>query len=876
MPSPGTRIGLFEVVELLGSGGMGEVYRARDTRLQREVALKLLPASVSGDPERLARFNREAQLLAALNHPHIGAIYGVEEQQDGAVLVLELVEGPTLADRIAQGPIPVDDVVSIARQIAEALEGAHEQGIIHRDLKPANIKIRADGTVKVLDFGLARTDGHGTATSDLAMSPTFTAYGTATGLILGTAAYMAPEQARGRVVDRRADIWAFGVVLFEMLTGRRPFGGDTVSEILAAIIKDEPAWTAVPVAIPGRLRELLQRTLHKDPRRRLRDIGDARLVLEDLPSGVAAAPENGPRQSSPLRFVPWALAAAATMAAVALGIRTATPRSAADLPPLKYTLPITGESLERTAIPVISPDGRTVAFVKGGSLWVRELDQLEPRPLPGTEGALYPFWSPDSRQVAYLSATSVWRIGLDGSQPARLAPYSFAKGGRTPGGVWLPDNTIVFAPAAQGSGLLSVSASEGTFGTYSKVVNPESDFHRPSVLPDGRSLVFVVDRLDTGSDTIGILANGTRKDILRLPNEALDSPAYSPTGHILYHRETNAPGIWALPFSIERLEATGPPFLVIPQASYPSIAQNGTMVYIDSGVSGMTSLSWLDVTSGTVTRAFNETFANLSWPRLSPDGTRAVAVVQTADEGNVIIVADLRRHTHVRIADHADFVTRPVWRDDRTVVFTRGHGIGERIVMRSADGSGAESTLTDGMYPHVVGDRLIFTRLMGDNGGDLFQLLLRAGTAAPGSPEVVQQQPVHEWEPALSPDGKLLAYTRGDPGQSEIVLRTFPEQRDQWQVSSSQGRNPVWSPNGDAIYYRQTAGQVMRVALTKYPSIVLGSPTLVSRPTTLRSRFGFDVSPDGSRLLMVEETSPDERRTASLAVVQNWRAAFRK
>jgi serine/threonine-protein kinase len=860
---------------------MGEVYRARDTRLQRDVALKLLPSSVSDDPERLARFNREAQLLAALNHPNIGAIYGVEEQPGSAALVLELVEGPTLADRIAKGPLALDEAVPVALQVAGALEAAHEQGIIHRDLKPANVKLRPDGTVKVLDFGLAKADTSATASSaDVALSPTFTAHGTAAGLILGTAAYMAPEQARGRAVDRRADIWAFGVLLFEMLTGARPFGGETISETLAAIIKDPPAWTELPGSVPARLQELLQRALEKDPKRRLRDIGDARLILEDLQAGreqTPAATTAGSTSASPLwRLLPWAIASIATAAAVVTGWRPST-APAAELPALKFTLPISGESLERTALPVISPDGRHVAFAKGGTLWVRSLDQLEARQLAGTDGAQFPFWSPDSQQVAYLTSNAVWRVGVTGSQPIRIASYRFSKGGRTPGGVWLDDDTIVFAPSAAGSGLLSVAAQGGQFADYYKH-NPETegDLHRPSLLPDARGLLFVVDRVRAGADTIGVLADGKRKDVLTLEHETLDSPVYAPTGHVLYHRETNTPGLWALPFSLTQLAATGPPFLVVPQASYPSISSNGTLIFVEMGVSGVAGLAWVDVATGAVSPATNEHFPTISFPSLSPDGTRVAAVVQSPEQGYYVIVADLTRQTHVRIADRVDAVTRPTWRDDRTLIYGRPEGRREGVYMRQADGSGDETAITRGTQSRAAAGRLFFSRISENTNGDLYQLLLPSGNARPGEPELVQRLPVHESEPSLSPDGTLLAYASGDAGQSEVTLRTYPTQTGQWQVSSAGGSFPVWSPHNDAIYYRDPTGQIMRVAVRKSQAITLGTPTPLARPSSLIARVGFDVSPDGKRLLMVEEVRTDEQRAAALAVVQNWLAAYKR
>jgi serine/threonine-protein kinase len=478
--APGTRIGPYEITALLGKGGMGEVYRARDTRLHRDVALKLLPSSVAADPDRLARFTREAQLLAALNHPHIAAIYGVEDGEAGAALVLEVVDGPTLADRIAQGPLPVDEASEIARQIADALEAAHEQGIIHRDLKPANVKLRPDGTVKVLDFGLAKNTAAASApamTRDLAASPTYTAHATTDGIILGTAAYMAPEQARGRAIDRRADIWAFGIVLFEMLAGRRPFGGETVSETLAAIIKDPPALDALPAGLPRRLTVLIRRTLEKDPRRRLRDIGEARLMLEehatDIPDVVPAAAPAVAR-STFSRVLPWSLTFLATAAAAWFAMRP--PATPADGPqPLKYTLPIGADSLDRTALPAISPDGRRVVFVKDGNIWIRSLDQLEAREIAKASGAQHPFWSPDSRQVAYMTANTLWRVGIDGTPPIRITNFRFNKGGRTPGGVWRADGSIVFATSASGSGMFSVPAQGGDF----------TEFHTPDPHTEG-------------------------------------------------------------------------------------------------------------------------------------------------------------------------------------------------------------------------------------------------------------------------------------------------------------------------------------------------------------------------------------------------------
>jgi serine/threonine protein kinase/Tol biopolymer transport system component len=897
---PGTRFGAYEIVGPLGAGGMGEVYRARDSRLHRDVALKLLPASVAADPERLARFTREAQLLAAFNHPNIGAIHGLEKVDAVQSLVLELVEGPTLAERIAQGPLPLDEAIVIARQVTDALEYAHEQGIIHRDLKPANIKIRPDGTVKVLDFGLGKALGapgsQADPAQDPAQSPTLTHAATAHGIILGTAAYMAPEQARGRQVDRRVDIWSFGIVLFEMLAGSRPFGGETISESMAAIIKDEPDWRALPASTPDTIRQLLRRMLEKDPKRRLRDIGDARLVLEDLQRGVdtrgeATVPSARPRWTTVL---PWAIAVVSVVAAIVIAQRPepasstspsgtappsargqAAPGTAPELPALKYSLPLPNLQLERTVLPIVSPDGRRIVYGSKGQLWLRELDKLEPRPLAGTEGAQFPFWSPDGQQVAYLSANALWRVPIDGSKPTRIAAAHFSKGGRTPGGVWQRDGTIVFAPAVNGTGFLAVSSAGGELReTVARDPKVESDFHHPSLLPDGEAILFVVDRADTGADTIEVMARGVRKTILRLQGETVDSPVYSPTGHLLYQRETTTPGIWALPFSLEKLERTGDPFLVVPQGSWPAVGANGLLVYAESELTGLEELVWVDIATGATKLALSERFAEIAFPRLSPDGTRIAAVV-SADTSRRVIVADLQRQTHILVADRVAPSARPTWRDDRTVLYSIPSGAGEAIASRRADASQAQIEWFPGMQPNVSAGRLLFVREEAGNRG-VWHVVLPPGDTAARDAAVIQQAPINENEPALSPDGRLLAYAHGDYGQAEVMLRTYPEATGQWQVSLEGGGRPLWNRASDRLFFRDTAGQLFVVDVTKKPTVRLSRPRAVPRPPLVIARAGFDVSRDGKQLLMIREVKAETDKGPSLAVVQNWLADFRR
>jgi eukaryotic-like serine/threonine-protein kinase len=873
---PGARIGPYEVVCALGRGGMGEVYRGRDTRLGRDVAIKTLPALFAQDPERNARFAREAQLLAALNHAHIGGIYGVEEDGTSTFLILEFIDGVSLADRLAHGPLARDEAVTIARQIADALEAAHEKGIIHRDLKPGNIMLTADGQAKVLDFGLARADT-GTDSSVSAMnSPTLTAAATAAGVILGTAAYMAPEQAKGRAVDKRGDIWAFGVVLFEMLTGARPFGGETIGETIAAIIKDPPQWNLLPDDLSPPLRVLLERTLQKDPRQRLRDIGEARLALDQIatsPAPVAMRPPPAPKRVW-REAVPWAVAAVSIVAAIAMALRP-TNVASPELPPLTYTISTSQEPLERTALPVISPDGRHLAYVRNGALWVRALDKLEARQLTGTDGAQHPFWSPDSRQLAYLQANAVWRVGIEGVPPVRVAGYRFPISPTTPGGVWLADNILVFAPAAGGTGLFSVSLAGGEFSTFlAPETKVEADFHRPSLLPDGRSLMFVVDHVSKGPDTIGVLANGTRKNVLTIKGEVLDSPVYSPTGHILFQRETASPGIWGVPFDLSKLEATGTPFLVAAEGSFPSIATTGTLIYCENSVTRLATLSWLDLESAQVTPATTGRFPSLVYPRLSPSGRYVAAGIRGPAEGQAVIVVDLERDTHIRVAADVRTVAGPVWAGEGMVVYTRMLN-GLQLIGRPADGSAGEVVLTRGMQPTIAAGRLVFAR--GANANlDLFHMASPHAAADSGTPQGLEESPVNETGPALSPDGTLLAYSLGNQGNTEVILRTYPAATGRWQVSSGGGALAVWSPRGDALYYRTVSGAVMRVDVGRTPTVTLGTPREVRRPSRLIARVGFDVSPDGKRLLMVDEMTGDEQRGTSVAVAQNWFAAFKK
>jgi serine/threonine-protein kinase len=621
------------------------------------------------------------------------------------------------------------------------------------------------------------------------------------------------------------------------------------------------------------------RLLEKDPRRRLRDIGDARLALEDLQATAAvmelspapaAAPRTGRRWAL---WLPWGLAALATAAALVLATKVrVTP---APPVPLQYTLPITGESLERTAMPAISPDGRHVVFSKGGTLWIRSLDQLYPRQLPGTAGARYPFWSPDSREVAYLASGAIWRAGIDATQPLRVAPYTFPLGGRTPGGVWLPDNRLVFAPASTGTGLFVVPVAGGVFTELvASDRKTEADFHRPSLLPDGRSILFAVDRTEGGTDTLGVLAGGARKDVMTMKGEMLDSPVYSADGHVLFHRETTAPGIWAVPFDLTRLETTGPPFLVAADSSYPSISANGIVVFAESSLSGLGTLAWWNVKDSSVTTATTVQFPRLNHPRLSPTANHVAVTVQQPGQGQTVAVIDLQRNTFVRVGS-ATASTRPVWRDERTLIYSIGTEASSRLVSRAADASGGETRLVEGMHPSLAAGHLVFTRLASGGAADIFRMPLEAGVSQ--APVSVVEGPKQAIEPTLSPDGSLLAYTSGPGGQSEVILQTFPTLTRQWRVSSAGGSTPVWSRRGDVLYYRSASGPtVFRVDVRRSPTLSLSTPRAITRPSTLLARTGFDVSLDGTRLLMVQEVKADDSKQPALAVVHHWASLLKR
>jgi eukaryotic-like serine/threonine-protein kinase len=871
----GTRIDDYVIVSPLGAGGMGEVYRARDAKLGRDVALKLLPSALASDAERLARFDREAKLLASLNHPGIAHLYGFETAtlENGTkvpVLVMELVEGEDLAARLKRGVIPVDEALAIARQVAEALEEAHEKGIVHRDLKPGNVKVTPGGQVKVLDFGLAKAWSGDAATgssSDLSQSPTLARTGTEAGLILGTAAYMSPEQARGKPVDRRTDIWAFGVLLFEMLTGRKLFDGETVTDVLASVVKDPIRHEALPASTPAAVRRLLARCLERNPRRRLRDIGEARLALEekalaDEPAGTAPA---APR-SWLARGLPWVFAAAAVaVAAWALSRTGAGTAATQPVVHLDVAFPPGVEPMGgRQGGIAIAPDGSTIAMVgfKDGQrrLFVRRLDAPDAVDLTNTSGG--GVFSPDSASVAVVSnATAVSRVSLADGRFTTLAT-----GGDFVSGVnlaWGPKDVFF----VRNGTIWSVPAEGGTARQLTSLdaASDEALHTDPLALPGGRRVLFSRLTTEPGGDRIEAIPveGGPRKVVV----ENATTPEWSPTGHLLFARGA---AVWAVPFDPATATALGTAIPVIPAGVIGpvragslgfEVSTNGTLVFVPVNFDNKRFVS-VDRDGAELPLPLPP--GRYGNPRLSPDGRR-VAIDR---DGSLIESLDLERGTHAVIVPAGVGVNFVIWTSDGAkLVFRRLNA----AFWAAADGSGKTGRVPHGdanTSPASAGpdsSTFIGIRLMPETAGDLY--LMSVTGAFP--PKPVVETRAYEGSPHLSPDGRWLLYQSNASGRPEIFVRRYPEGDRAWQVSEGGGVQVRWSPTGREVFYRG-GGRIMAVAFDgKGPEPVLGKPQGLFADVY---DFGqglsipnYDVTRDG-RFLMLRRSTEG----GTLRVVLNW------
>jgi len=871
---PGATLSHYRLVDKIGEGGMGVVWQAEDTSLDRQVAIKVLPADLAEDADRLARFEREAKLLASLSHPHIAAIHGFEQIDGIHLLVLELIPGDDLAVRIDRGSLSMDEVLDLARQIAEGLEEAHENGILHRDLKPANIKITPEGVAKVLDFGLAKADPT-ESMSDLSHSPTITHDPTSAGVILGTAAYMSPEQARGKRVDKRADVWAFGCVLFEMLTGTRAFVGETVSDTLAAVLRSDPDWDALPGKTPLHIRRLLYRCLEKDPKRRLRDIGEARIAIAEAPTEQVEM-ESAPKQGWILRSMLIGLLGVALTAAF-FTIRKG-PTVPAHLTKFEF------EITDPASRPAISPDGTQLAYPDAGSLQIRELGQLQPRVIPDTEGAKFASWSPDGEWLVFTDGTRLWKVRPSGAQKTLVAESPVEIHSIAGGITWDEKGMITFTSG--GSGLLQV---EATGGTPEVVVEPGEgveDFHGVTALPGGKGFITVLHLVEV-QNAIALAVDGGTRQILYIPDVILGTPTYCSTGHILFTKFSGSTfGVWALPFSLSKLEVTGQPFLIAPNTSWSEVSSTGIMVTMPEPEPRLTQLARTSL-EGKVIGTIGEPqieqnpSGSVSAPAVSQDGRHVALHVRDRDQNEIDIwVFDIDDGTRRRFTFDGVQKLRPSWSPDgQWISYSKGINA-PQLWIRSTDGSGTEKLIGYGFELSFSPDgrTLVFNQPDSQASGDLWFAELADSIV----PVPFLTTPANESNPRIAPNGDYIAYASAGTDvsgeASDVWLRRFPGGDGPWQVSTEGGAMPRWSPKGDRIYY--IAGDdIMAVPVTFEPAVKVGKPqklfTYQNSPdiTAPRFRFGFDVSRDGKSLLMVQDVDPKPERRV-FRVVQNWFAEF--
>ena len=871
----GSRLGHYNVTALIGEGGMGQVYQATDTKLNRQVALKILPEAFATDPDRLARFQREAQVLASLNHPNIAAIHGLEESEGTRALVLELVEGPTLADRIAQGAIPLDEALPIAKQIAEALEAAHEASVIHRDLKPANIKVRDDGMVKVLDFGLAKALDT-TPEGDPSQSPTLTAAATQMGVIMGTAAYMSPEQARGKPTDRRADIWSFGVVLFEMLTGQRAFAGEDVSVTLANVINQSPDWKRLPGGISPSLHTYLQRCLDKDVTKRVQAIGDVRLVMEGAFETTVGASSEPPAAKLQVwqRPIPLAVAGLALLVVGGFTVGTVVEPPAVASPPARFelSLPFT-DQLQNNGL-ALSPDGQDLVYVASRDdmpqLFHRAMGALDALPMQGTEGAALPFFSPDGVWVGFFADNSLKKVLLAGGPATTLTPALRRRAGAS----WGTDGTILFASDAAPR-VMRVREAGGEAQPVTTGDNDSAHQWLDS-LPDGKGVLFTMwsGALDTAR--MAVQTPGMAEPMVLVQTGTF--PKYVPTGHIVFAR---ANSLWAMPFDLERLTVTGEPKPVVDGVHVNiggfaqfAVADDGTLAYIPSGggANSQRQLVWVDREG--IEEPLDQSPQGYEEVRVSPDGRHVAATIM--DQGNRDIwIVDTERGTTERLTSHPSTDAYPSWTPDgRQIAFySAGQGGAGGIFWRSAEGTDDPERLSTGSRRELAwapsGRQLLFRDLDGRN--SLGVLDLDDGS----SQTLVGGDGTSHSDPAVSPDGRWLAYESNQTGESEVWVRPFPDvQDDRQRMSVGGGSDPVWSWEGSELFFRSDQ-TMLSVAVTDGPPSAWGRPVPLFEADEhffTPPHRAFDVGPD-DRFLMIREdvaTATAFAEQDRIILVQDW------
>ncbi len=880
-PRIGQTISHYRIVEKLGQGGMGEVYRAHDSKLGRDVAIKTLPSEFAADPERVARFHREARLLASLNHPNIAAIHELEKFDGTQFLVLELVEGDTLADQLKRGPIPGEDSLKLALQIAEALEAAHEKGVIHRDLKPANIKVTPEGKVKVLDFGLAKAFAGEQAEVNLSNSPTLSSSETLKGVILGTAAYMSPEQARGKPVDKRADIWSFGCVLFEMLTGNAAFSGDDVSDILAAVIRAEPDWKKLPSNLHWRIRELLARCLEKEAGNRYSGIGDARVEIQKTladPNSMLVHPATKVESRTRLRKIaPW-IAAGAILglligAAAMWEFKPAEPRQVTSF---DYDLPANQQFSDLGYKTIaVSPDGRQIVYCTTNGLYIRSAGELTARLVPGTEGpASNPFFSPDGKWIGFWSGTAggakLKKIFINGGAPVVLCEVV-----NILGAWWNEDDTIVFGQFTRD--LMRISAKGGT---PESIIKAETEYpSAPQILPDGKTILYTsAPNNGQGKIMVRSLKSGEARELF-----AGYDAQYLPTGHIVY-RLPNSNNLFAIPFNLERLEVNGEAVSVLEGVVQYAISKSGTLAYIpdsSGGTANQKSLVWVDHEGKE--ESLSAPPKDYLFFRISPDEKQVTLQAMADQYYNIWIWDDVGKSLTRLTLDESSSSLIPLWTlDGKRIVYALNRentfGPGD-IYSRAADGTGGIERLASvpgrGLFPWSWSkdEKLLalweftLSPMQSDIG-----LLSMAGDHVR---KPLLQGKYWEKDPRISHDGRWMAYASNESGKYEVYVRPFPEvNTGQWKVSTDGGNSPLWSPDDRVLFYRSGEAAMAVAVQTKPIFKKLGVPTVLFRGK-FPGRRGvdstdiayWDISPKGKRFLMLKDVAESLRK---INVVMNW------
>jgi Tol biopolymer transport system component/tRNA A-37 threonylcarbamoyl transferase component Bud32 len=884
----GKTLAHYEILSKLGEGGMGEVWKARDTNLDREVAIKILPEAYTADTDRLLRFEREAKLLASLNHPNIATVYGLHEANGVHFIAMELVPGTTLATRLARGVVQVSEVLEMARQVIDALEAAHERGVIHRDLKPANIMIRGDGTVKVLDFGLAKSPGPSSAAADDSTAATVVLDRTREGVILGTSAYMSPEQARGQPLDKRTDIWSFGCVLYEMLTARRCFDGGTSSDVLARVLEGEPDWSGLPVKVPAELRRLLDRCLRKNPAERLRDIGDARILLEDLRAGdeMAATTATPRLRHNALRLAVTALAVAC---AAVLGWMIRKPAPSDPRSPTRLVVGLPEQHQLAIALDfslAISPDGSALVYGASSSagqpprLYLRRLDDFKATPIPGTEGAFGPFFSPDSRMLGFITDAKLYTIAVDGGTPVEICQLEQA----FPGACWGTDGWIYFVHSL-GRGLSRIPAEGGTpeVLTSPDATRGETAHGWPHLLPDEEHLLFTIQGV--GGSRIAVLSLQTGQ--WRTIEKAIGAARYLSSGHLLFARSE---GLTATGFDLERLEATSAPVVVLEGiyrmpgmygvglAAY-SVADDGRLVYLAAdATASQNRLVWVDRDGQT--RHLGVEPTAYEWPRISPDSSRVAVTERTADGKLDVWVLDFARQARTRLTLHGNGIL-PCWTPDgKEIMFGMPKANSSMVAIygTAADGSGQPRLILEGSNPRFpitwspVGRQLAFVEWHPRNMRDIW---IYSESAQPQAEPFVAT-PFDEYAPKFSPDGRWLAYVSNESGRYDVYVKPFPDGRGRWLVSVGGGTEPAWAPDGQVLFYRN-GNDMMEVQVRTEPTLAVDPPTVVFTKAFKTGVFGtlsYDVSADGRRFLMIERNL--EMIPNHLNVVLDWGAELQQ